>query len=281
MRHRGTSSRDPSLRERQSPLIGEWPGQARPCRIAKRKAMRSGLGDQIEEGKRIAERLRGEARGAQQAWALWETLNGGSDFERTRFHDALNYLGLGRQAGFLRGVLVRDALSALFRISDQENNGRLTLCAIARLLHDEDLRKQVACADWLRANGCPDLIVKYEAEAQPRRIAAIQNAVPRKWSDQPPTERALHDLRAKLRDVRDAILAHALDSTSVVQPCVDDVRAFLRISTDLVENAELIFLGSAQATDDHLEVCTKEATTLWRYLEKGPISAHQEDIEKR
>ena len=96
---------------------------------------------QRPEGQRIAERLRSEARWSQQAWALWEALNGGATDSRKGFREALHHLGLGGQVGFLQGVLLRDALLALFRISDQEGKDRLTLCAIARLLKDDELRK--------------------------------------------------------------------------------------------------------------------------------------------
>jgi hypothetical protein len=235
---------------------------------------------QIEEGQRVAKRLREEARWAQRAWALWEAYNGRSNHERRHLREALGYLGLSGQADFLQSALARDALLALFRMTDQAGDG-FSLCAIARLLSNDALRTKLSDRDWLLTNGCQDFLLDAEAREQPKRIEFIRGLVPPKWSDQCPRDGGLYRLRARIKDVRDNILAHPLDSSGVVQPKVDEIRELLRLTTTLVEKTELVFLGSAQATDDHFDVRVKEAATLWDYLEEGPIGAHRHDIEAR
>lgn len=236
---------------------------------------------QIEAGKRIAGRLRSEARWARQAWALWEALNGGSQDTRSELRESLQYLGLGGQVGFFQGVLVRDTLLALFRISDQKNKDRLTLCAISHLLEDDRLRAKLATKDRFIAEGCTEWLADFEAREQPKRIAVIRSYVPPKWLDQPPKERALYDLRHRLKDTRDKVLAHPLDATGVIQPSVDDIRQFLKLTATLVRNAELVFLGSAHTTDDQYRVHVEEATKLWGLLQEGPIRVYNCDMKAR
>jgi len=235
---------------------------------------------QIEDGRKIAQRLRGEARWAQRAWALWEAFNGDSNDHRKDLRAALGYLGLSGQAEFLQSVLARDALLAFFRMTDQARDG-FSLCEIARLLWDDLLCAKLSDRDWLLKNGYPDFLVEFETGEQPKRIQFIRNLVSPRWSDQCPKEPTLYGLRAKLKDVRDKILAHPLDSSGIVQPSVDEVRQFLQLTATLVEKTELVFLGSAQATNDHFDVRLKEAVKLLNYLEEGPIRAHRHDIELR
>jgi hypothetical protein len=234
----------------------------------------------IEEGRRIAKRLREEARWAQLAWALWEALNGSANHERSDLRESLGYLGLSGQAGFLQSVLARDALLALFRLTDQAGDG-LSLCAIVRQLSNDTLCTRLSDRDWLQANGCPDFLLDFEAREQPKRIEFIRDLVSPKWSDQCPRDGALYRLRARIKDVRDNILAHPLDSSSVVQPEVDEIRELLRLTTTLVEKTELLFLGSAQAIDSNFDDRVKQAGRLWDYFQEGPIGAHKHEIEAR
>jgi hypothetical protein len=235
---------------------------------------------QIEGGRRIARRLREEARRAQRGWALWEAFNGDSSDHRKDLREALGYLGLSGQAEFLQSVLARDALLAIFRMTDQARDG-FSLCAIARLLWDDLLCATLSDPAWLLKNGYPDFVVDFETGEQPKRIQFIRNLVSPRWSDQCPKEPTLYGLRAKLKDVRDRMLAHPLDSSGIVQPSIDEVRQFLQLTAMLVEKTELVFFGSAQATINHFDVRLKEAAKLWDYFGEGPIHAHRHDTDVR
>lgn len=242
---------------------------------------RATLEKQLEEGRRIAQRLRVEARWVQWTWASWEALNGKADDNRKEFREALTHLGLGEQAGLLQELLVRETLLALFRMSDQRGDDRLTLCAISGLLQDDNVRTRLAAKERLIDEGCAEWLADFEAGKQPERIAVIRDFVPPRWSDLAPNKPALHELRQKLKGVRDKLLAHSLDGAGVTLPIVNEMQQFLQITIKLVRNSELIFLGSAQTGDDQLQVHLDGASRFFDLLEEGPIGAYKRDMELR
>ena len=162
----------------------------------------------IEEGKRIAERLRAEALWAQQTWSLWEAINGTSAHDRSDFRQALNYLGLGGPFHTLRHSLVRDCLLTLYRMTDQDSEAH-SLCAIVRLLWDDAVCARLSGRDWFLDCGYPDFLIDSEMAAQPERIQLVRRLVSRKWSGECLRDRSLYRLRQSFKDLRNKTRAPA------------------------------------------------------------------------
>ena len=181
----------------------------------------------------------------------------------------------------IRGALARDAILAAYRVSEPPGNGRLTLCRISHLLEDANVRNRLCEQEWHRQQGCPDFLVDYEASQQPSRIVFIRNHVPPKWTKVKPAEPRLYELRTKFEKIRNNILAHAGDTSTIGHPMVNEIREFIDLTAKLVEQAVLLFCGSAAESGSSFKIFLDAANEFWNYAQEGPIRAYRQHMEQR
>ena len=94
--------------------------------------------------------------------------------------------------------------------------------------------------------------------------------MPSKWdAKKPPTDPRLFDLRTKLRDVRDHVLAHSVDTKGIVMPHRVEMLIFLELVSELVKKAQLLFRGSAGSWKQDFNRRLREATEFWDHCEEG------------
>lgn len=221
----------------------------------------------IEEGKEVTERLIQDLSIAQSSWAHFEAINGKTEDRRRQFHDAGNWLRIGIRG--LRGALVRDTILSLCRISDQESRDCLTLCKVSRLLQDKNLQAELIQS--------ARSFMEQEAERCDTDIQFVLDRVPVKWKEAQLKNFDLRDCRNDIKRIRDTMLAHAGDRTSVEKPEIDLIRKGMETTSALVRASQRIFLGSAPTNS--LGRLIKHANRFWDYAEVGFIEAAQQSNE--
>ncbi len=173
-------------------------------------------------------------------WATVEAYNNSIE----RINATLHNVGGSEAAIFLVRALVRDVLMTLLRITDDPGKDRQTILTFRK--------------EW--ENATFDLLPEDIAEHK-RKL--FEN-VPLKWTkgENPKTE--LWELRDKLRHVRNALIAHALDFSKIgFSHLGKDVRELLTLLAGLSNHTAAM----ADLDDDNLEERWKinlgDATSFW------------------
>lgn len=236
----------------------------------------SDLNAKLAEGVATTKRVCAEAHAARQSWALFSTLNGENSQEREPLREATRKLGLGRTLNFIEMTFVREAILALFRLSDPAQKDRLTLVRLSKLLDDKELveNRLNAAAAWIPNS--PEKLAELDRRRCGDAIALIRNCVIEWKKDCQPSDDRLYKFRCKLRPIRDKILAHAIAAHDVQKTTRDDLSGFLAIASELASAAQLIFLDGALSWKDDLKNRRKEAAELWDYLRDGIVIAASE-----
>jgi hypothetical protein len=223
---------------------------------------------QIDQAIRITKRVSAELRNAQLVWAHFEALH--DEAVRASFVESVYQLGLGYPLQALRLAIVRDTLMALCRATDPPGKDKdcLTLCHLSLLLADERVREdcEAAARRW-RESTFPGMREK-DAATCAAAIRAFTSAVPPKWTGDPVlTDLRLRALRERLVSLRDGSLAHAMECDGDV--VTKDIRHFLAVTSEMVEHAELVFLGIDSDWASSRERRLKEAAEFWDRCQKG------------
>jgi hypothetical protein len=178
----------------------------------------------VAEGRRCTERVLVEVAAARKALALFEGLNGNDDAARAPLRDSVSHLGLSTCANGVAMALVRDTLLILFRVTDPPDRDRLTLCRISWALQDQAVvASLVQDARGWSAN-LSHSFADQDAATCVAAIDFIKNLVPPKWdAKSPPPGPRLFNLRTKLKDVRNHVIAHSMDVAGVVMPHRNDI----------------------------------------------------------
>ncbi len=210
------------------------------------------LNQRLTEAERVTNRLAVEAGAARQSWALFEGLNGRDQRHRGGLHAAVNSLGLSRPFNGIVNALQRDALLTLMRMTDPpgRDNDSLTLCRISKLLEAPDLRddRRESARNWVPNS--PEQFADADAAQCAVAMKAITDLVPPQWTKTPPLDSRLHYLRTKLKPIRDSVLAHSIDTRGLSMPTVNDIREFLQVVGEAVEQSQLVFRGSSASWND-------------------------------
>ena len=232
--------------------------------------------DWMREGKTITGRLLSEIGLASRSWAHFEAINGEDEKKRAVFRDALNHLEHNGTIASLMRIFARDTLMALFRISDPDGTDRLTLPAISRLLNNRSFVEQ-------RIANVPQLFpgfLELEAASLNRKVDRMLDCVPVNWKrETPPNDPSLREFRTKLRELRNAHLAHAGDLNGVTQPQIDEIRHWLELSDELVSASRHIFMESP--LDGMLKAHLHSTDSFWDYAANGFIAATAADLLRR
>lgn len=209
--------------------------------------------DTMTEGLRITRRLVIDLRTAHASWAQFVALDRSYNNTANGFKSALQELGLSEQLIAQADAFIRDALMAMFRMTDNAGNDKdcLTLCHLSGLLADEDFQ--------LRAG-----------EGTRHNIDLIRSFIPSKWDNSPPAQDEIFRFRTNLRPVRDGYIAHALE-TRPVKFSWASVEDCLRTIEKLVHAAKRIFRLTVQTPID-LETCIQHASDYWQRALMGFIS---------
>lgn len=230
--------------------------------------------DDLAEAKRVTDRLITEIRSARKSMALFEALNGIDETRRAKFHKAANDRGLGSQIHGVVNALIRDVLQTLLRMTDQPSIDNLTLCRLSKLLTNSDLRQEREddARNWI-----PDSPKELEEADAARQVAAmkfITDLVPPRWNDSSlPSERRLCDLRKKMKQIRDSILAHSRDINNVPLPAYNEIREFLSLVSEIVDKAQLVFRGAAVSWKTEFDRRLQEANEFWDICQQGFLDA--------
>jgi hypothetical protein len=224
--------------------------------------MTNDLAARLEEAKCITKRLAAEGHTARRSWTLFEGLNGTNINHRAALHREINKLALGGPMQGIVDVLVRDTLLALFRMTDPpgQKSERLTLCRLSQLLAEQDLRsdRETEARGWIAGDAAMAI----------KAMNFITDLVPPSWT-KAPTDPRLFNLRENLKPLRDSMLAHALDTSGTTPPIVNEVRELLELVSAAVQNAQLVFLGSAASWENDYKGRLKETTELWDLFQAG------------
>jgi AbiU2 len=227
----------------------------------------------VEEGRRTTDRVVGEILAARKSWALFESFNGKDDAARAQLRASVSALGLVTCANGIAMALVRDTLLALFRISDAPGSDKLTLCRLSRSLQDPGVvaRLEQDARRWsARMTPYSQKFADEDAATCRRAISLITTIVPPKWdANSPPSDPRLFNLRTKLKDVRDHVIAHSVDTSGVMFPHRNDIMEFLDLASELVEKAQLVFRGTSAQWEDDFKSRLKEATVFWDCCQQG------------
>jgi hypothetical protein len=222
----------------------------------------------LDEALRVTQRVCAEVRSAQRSWVHFEAINGETEQARERLRSAVDHLSLGGTITELQKAVVRDTLMALFRATDNPGTDCLTLCRLSALLKSDELRENrcEAAKKW-SSSSFPEL-----REIDPSHCSswmqAVVDAVPPKWSDTPPVDRRLFDLRTELKDLRDGTLAHAIERSDG-NLVVNDIRSFITIASELAQHAELTFLESRTDWTADWRRLMKQANEFWDRCQDG------------
>jgi hypothetical protein len=238
------------------------------------------MDEEIELGKKAAIRLGKELEWAQTSWASFEAINGRQNDATKRIYDAKNYLLCSGHDAFLKNLFWRATLLSLFRITDQHQNDIQNLSTVQHVLRIDRCAKRVCEKGWFVSLNCPEFLLDSEIAAQPLRIKTILQLVPQRWSNTKPDKPALHELRTKLRILRDSSLAHLLETTPA-QTFPNQIRAFLRISECLVYRSQLIFCGSAVEPRGAFGQSMKAANDYFGHANDGFLMGYEEDNARR
>jgi hypothetical protein len=237
----------------------------------------------IEKGKQIAARVGHELCVAETSWAHFEALNGSTPDRRVRFHEAANYLGLNLRS--LVGIGVRDTILALCRISDPPGKKLdcLTLCYISHLLRNDDIAKErtVSSRNWTPHlyESDPGMADVHEDSCR-RDVGFILDHVPARWNEAQSLKcDQFYKFRDKIWEIRDRVLAHAIDAANVEMPEVDLIRHGLKMTSELVRASQRIF--EIAAPTNSLNPLIQHANRFWDYAEIGFIEAHTRDLRQR
>ena len=222
----------------------------------------------LGEAKLVTKRLVAEAGAARQSWALFEGLRGRDNQHRKAMLIGATHLCLNGPLNGLSSALGRDTMLTLMRMTDPPGDDKLTLCRLSKLLECNDLKKDriEVARNWIPAS--PAEFVDADAARCAAAMKAITDLVPPLWSV-PPSNRSIYDLRIKLKPVRDAVLAHSIDTAGVIMPGNNDILIFLRVVSEVVEFAQLVFLDSAISWKRDFEIRLREATALWDLCQDG------------
>ena len=168
----------------------------------------------LEEGRRTTDRVVVEILAARKSWALFEAFNGKDDAARAQLRVSVSALGVVTCANGIAMALVRDTLLALFRVSDAPGSDKLTLCRLSRALQDPGVVASLEqdARQWsARITPYSQKFAEKDAATCRRAISLITSTVPPKWdANSPPSDPRLFNLRTKLKDVRDHVIAHSV-----------------------------------------------------------------------
>ena len=233
----------------------------------------------IERGCQIAKRLKNELQIAQSSWAHFEAINGKTEFQRQQFRDGQKFLRCGNRG--LIAAINRDTILALCRILDEgRRRNDCNLSQISRILAD----KKVSCelikrgGDRLKRAGADPLLVAAEARIIKSKINLISDYVPNQWNPKSrPKKWMIHRIRYDiLWPLRQKLLAHAADGSSIDNPTANQLRYAIRRIDTLVSATHHIFVGSPL---DHraLQKLEDEANKFWDYAQLGFVEALKGD----
>jgi hypothetical protein len=238
----------------------------------------SSADEKIAEGKKIVLRLRREMKLAQLAWAHWEAINGKLSVDRRELRAAVDRLGLGREFDGLRGIFARETVLVLYRMTDPPGEDRQTLCRLSKIISDSGVCDRLASKCWLIQDGWLDYVAEGELKHRHARLERIRQRIPPKWSDVPPKRPAVYNLRSKLQPLRHHVLAHVIDDSRIAYAQVRELRAFMRLVSGLVMEADLLFCGMSNETlwDETLAATNR----LWDHFSIGPIEESKSQLAK-
>lgn len=148
----------------------------------------------IEKGRDVVRRLLMEQEIANASWAQFTALHRANLDKESDFKNTLKRLCLEFGLRSLADALIRDTLLALFRMTDDPGNDRMTLCAISKLLSDATLQEERV--HWLDQCPIPS------GEICNEKIKLISGLVPPKWgSDTSLKDRRLSDFRLQMKPI--------------------------------------------------------------------------------
>lgn len=213
----------------------------------------------IERGHDIVRRLLTEQEIANTSWAQFTALHRANSDDQNGFKTALQKLCLYSGLRSLADALIRDTLLALFRMTDDPGNDRITLCVISKLLSDSTLQEERL--RWFEQCPIPSDDICNE------KIKFILGLVPPKWGVHTSLkDTRLSDFRLQMKPVRDRLIAHAqpFESLELALHSIDDFRTLVE---GLVLSAQFIFRGAAGIGT--FEARSTEAEEFWSYIVQG------------
>lgn len=245
----------------------------------------AGLVDEFLGVKRYVGHILREAQSAEESWSHWEAIN--DIFENEDAGRAVIELELGG-IGSLRAALARDALLQAYKLSDpfdhpvseihQPSNEKTaySLCGIAKLLDDAELRTRLSSRQWALDLGHHPMVAVFSAEKNANRIIRFRDLIQARWAKVSPQVPEFVTLRASVKPLRDRVLARTLGKDAELsRPTIDQTRKFISLTLELATDMELLFTGHAVGSDNFREAARKRSAKFWSYAFKAPISEYQ------
>lgn len=242
------------------------------------RGIKAGQVDQLVQVQEVARRILTRATASAQAWANWEAINVrlGPD---SPWSAAVTHLELP-MLNAIRKALARDAILGSFGLSDPwsakaDKRDRLTLCYIAALLSQDDVRTRLESREWALGLGHRSNVADWAAGENKRRIDFFRQRVVPEWSSTKPTVEDLSGAREMLRPVRHG-LAHALDVKEHELATVNQIRQLVDVTLNLAIEASLFLCGSATSYQSLKDNAQQSADKFWDYASRGAIEAHRD-----
>ena len=230
-----------------------------------RRAARTALsGSRVERSGRsgsgpadIAMRIRNELCIATLNWAMVETFNNRFD----AFRDQLIAQDAWDPAVFATRALVRDVIMTLFRVSDDKGDDRETFVALVAAFNGK------SAAEIAMATGADETAVDIG-------LKFLRERVPRGWgkNEPPPSCTKLRDTRLALRPVRDSLIAHAMNFSSLeLRSDVPKTRDFLRLASELSDATCMICNVPRDDLQERWNIALAQSTNFWEIVHKGVV----------
>jgi hypothetical protein len=213
----------------------------------------------IERGQDVVRRLLVEQEIANASWAQFTALHRVNSDNENGLKNTLQRLCLYSGLRSLADALIRDTLLALFRMTDDPGNNRITLCVISKLLSDAALQEERV--SWLEQCPIPSGDICH------KKIKFISELVPPRWGPNIiPKDKRLSNFRLQLQPIRNKLIAHAqpFESLKIALRSVEDFRSLVE---ELVLSAQFIFRGAAGIGT--FEARSTEAEEFWSYIVQG------------
>ena len=226
----------------------------------------------IIEGAEVVDRLKHEQEIANQAWAHFLALHRSYTSKDERWKTALDELSQFPRLAQIADALIRDTLSACFRLLDMDDRS-FTLLRVQKLLSIQAVRgHRLAFFEQCKFTTRDQAVAK---------IDCFMSFFPAKWpvgndkqkhwpnKSEVPTDWTLADLRAELIHVRHKLIAHAGTFSKHIP--IKKLDNLVKLTDQLVCSAEWIFKGSSGgSTLPHRQI---EAADFWSCVENGFINA--------
>jgi HEPN superfamily AbiU2-like protein len=212
------------------------------------------------------ERIHKETDRAVRTWAVFEALNGPSPPRRARLRSIMQETPAHQSLKFIELSAVHSVVLSLCRLVDDargKNSDRLTLDVVALAVRDGSILDR--CVANARSWNDPELQLEDVNEAQVRTLFRNLRAT---TADDSPETVSIRKVRASLKDLRNALLAHSIDQPWRT-PQLRELRRYLIFCASLSRDASWAFRGRSYDYKNLFRISMRSANTFWDHFEAG------------